>query len=454
MTRSNKNHTMDLEALGGLNMKYSMSVTKGMGNQKHNLREQYKHPQNVDFERTKDNMVLRNTDMREAYHQIFDRAVADYNARQKRSDRKIKDYYSKIANSKKEKLFHELVIQIGNFYEHPGNEQTNQIYKEFLKTFEERNPQMKVVGAYIHNDESTPHMHIDYIPIAKYSRGQSLRVANNRAIEQMGYENWEAWKDSQMANLEKICLNHDISRQVMHDNSRHVSVKTYKNMQKLASERLSLQSNINIPMKAEKAVIGLNFKREDVYRAETVNEYMLNLENDKKILLAEIDELKNVVDEQNHKIEEMKGKRYIQENATLRKELRIQKEQNEEIGKVGLKVQQEKMLLSHQLQESNSAIFDLKEELKQTKYELSTRDEFLNDMGLWEVYRRFYLKLDDKLTLVKDSIFALKETYAKIMNRIKNPRGVNSRIEESKKRIQSEQKKYHSHQHSKDGMSL
>lgn len=421
-------------------MKFSMSVTKGYGNQKHNMRTQERHPVNVDANRTVDNIVLRNDNMRDAYKSLFNESVSEYNARQKRSDRKIKDYYSKIANSKKEKLFHELVVQVGNKDEHPPKELTEEIYRDFLKDFEQGNPQMKVVGAYIHNDESTPHMHLDYIPVAEYTRGQSKRVSNDKAIRQMGYEDWQAWKDAQMANLEEICLNHDISRQVMHDNSRHVSVKTYKSMQKLASERLSLQSNINIPMKAEKAVIGLNFKREDVYRAETVNEYMLNLENDKKILLAEIDELKNVVDEQNHKIEEMQGKRYIQENATLRKELRIQKEQNEEIGKVGLKVQQEKMLLSHQLQESNSAIFDLKEELKQTKYELSTRDEFLNDMGLWEVYRRFYLKLDDKLTLVKDSIFALKETYAKIMNRIKNPRGVNSRIEESKKRIQSEQK--------------
>lgn len=443
---------MDLGALGDISMKYSMSVTKGIGNQKHNMRLQDRHPVNVDKNRTSDNVVLRNDNMRDVYKSLFDESVRDYNAKQTRSDRKVKDYYSKIANSKKEKLFHELVIQVGNKDEHPSKEMTGEIYRDFLKTFEERNPQMKVVGAYIHNDESTPHMHIDYIPVAKYSRGQALRVANNRAIEQMGYENWEAWKDSQMANLEKICLNYDISRRVMHDNSRHVSVKTYKNMQKLASERLSLQSNINIPMKAEKAVIGLNFKREDVYRAETVNECMLNLENDKKILLAEIDELKNVVDEQNHKIEEMKGKRYLQENDTLRKELRIQKEQNEEIGKVGLKVQQEKMLLSHQLQESNSAIFDLKEELKQTKYELSSRDEFLNEMGLWEVYRRFYLKLDDKLALLKYSMIALKDTYAKLVERVKQ-RGIGSRIDESKRRVKSEQKTHQHRVHSKDGMS-
>lgn len=435
-------------------MGYSMSITKGIGNQKHNLREQYKHPQNVDFERTKDNVVLQNDDMREAYHRIFDKAVEDYNAKQKRNDRKVKDYYSKIANSKKEKLFHELVVQVGNKDDSPGHEKTNQIYRDFLELFKERNPQLKVVGAYIHNDESTPHMHIDYIPIAKYTRGQALRISNDRAITQMGYKDWESWKDTLMRNLEEISRNHSIERQVMHDNSRHLSVKAYKDVQKMVSKRLSERKEVSISLKPEKAVIGLNLKREDVYRAKPTQELIEKLEADKNTMAAEINYYKNVINEQNLEIEELKSKRYIEENATLRKELRIQKEQNEEIGKVGLKVQQEKMLLSHQLQESNSAIFDLKEELKQTKYELSTRDEFLNDMGLWEVYRRFYLKLDDKLTLVKDSIFALKGTYAKIMNRIKNPRGVNSRIEESRKRIQSEQKKYHSHQHSKDGMSL
>lgn len=433
-------------------MKFSMSVTKGYGNQKHNMRTQERHPVNVDANRTVDNIVLRNDNIRDAYKSLFNESVSEYNARQNRADRKIKDYYSKIANSKKEKLFHELVVQVGNKDEHPPKELTEEIYRDFLKDFEQGNPQMKVVGAYIHNDESTPHMHLDYIPVAEYTRGQSKRVSNDKAIRQMGYEDWQAWKDAQMANLEEICLNHGISRLVMHDNSRHVSVKTYKNMQKLASERLSTRVDRNMPLEPEKAVIGLNFKREDVYRANEVKEHVQNLENDKQILSTEIDELRNVIAGQNHEIEEMKSKKYIQENARLKEELSELKSKNERIAEVGLKVQQEKMLLSDRLENSKSTIFDMQEELKQIKYELSNRDEFLNEMGLWEVYRRFYLKLDDKLALLKYSMIALKDTYAKLVEKVKQ-RGIGSRINESKRRLQSEQKTHQHRVHSKDGMS-
>lgn len=433
-------------------MKFSMSVTKGYGNQKHNMRTQERHPVNVDANRTVDNIVLRNDNMRDAYKSLFNESVSEYNAKQTRSDRKVKDYYSKIANSKKEKLFHELVVQVGNKDEHPPKELTEEIYRDFLKDFEQGNPQMKVVGAYIHNDESTPHMHLDYIPVAEYTRGQSKRVSNDKAIRQMGYEDWQAWKDAQMANLEEICLNHGISRLVMHDNSRHVSVKIYKNMQKLASERLSTRVDRNMPLEPEKAVIGLNFKREDVYRANEVKEHVQNLENDKQILSTEIDELRNVIAEQNHEIEEMKSKKYIQENARLKEELSELKSKNERIAEVGLKVQQEKMLLSDRLENSKSTIFDMQEELKQIKYELSNRDEFLNEMGLWEVYRRFYLKLDDKFALLKYSMIALKDTYAKLVEKVKQ-RGIGSRINESKRRLQSEQKIHQHRVHSKDGMS-
>lgn len=433
-------------------MKFSMSVTKGYGNQKHNMRTQERHPVNVDANRTVDNIVLRNDNMRDAYKSLFNESVSEYNAKQTRSDRKVKDYYSKIANSKKEKLFHELVVQVGNKDEHPPKELTEEIYRDFLKDFEQGNPQMKVVGAYIHNDESTPHMHLDYIPVAEYTRGQSKRVSNDKAIRQMGYEDWQAWKDAQMSNLEEICLNHGISRLVMHDNSRHVSVKIYKNMQKLASERLSTRVDRNMPLEPEKAVIGLNFKREDVYRANEVKEHVQNLENEKQILSIEIDELRNVIAEQNHEIEEMKSKKYIQENARLKEELSELKSKNERIAEVGLKVQQEKMLLSDRLENSKSTIFDMQEELKQIKYELSNRDEFLNEMGLWEVYRRFYLKLDDKFALLKYSMIALKDTYAKLVEKVKQ-RGIGSRINESKRRLQSEQKTHQHRVHSKDGMS-
>lgn len=433
MTRSNKNHTMDLEALGGLNMKYSMSVTKGMGNQKHNLREQYKHPQNVDFERTKDNIVLRNTDMREAYHQIFDKAVADYNARQKRSDRKIKDYYSKIANSKKEKLFHELVIQIGNFYEHPGNEQTNQIYKEFLKTFEERNPQMKVVGAYIHNDESTPHMHIDYIPIAKYSRGQSLRVANNRAIEQMGYENWEAWKDSQMKSLEEISRDLGIEREEMGDFSRHLSVRAYKMAQNLASKQLSREVDIEMPdiaLKPVQAHIGLNFKTEEVYRKSDVDKEIARLADKLEDVTKEyvhtrqISELQQFdIDEMREEVKYLNEKPYRKENRQLCDRIEALEKDNRKLQTNVKNLSARNSELLRECSELNETLDEVYEKEKEMKETFDITFGFLDTFGLTdalEIYAKA-IKENRKPNLLEicDNIkSSIQKVYIRIKERI------------------------------------
>ncbi len=176
--------------------KMSMSITKGRGNQKHNTRTQTAKPQNVDFSRTEENITVIDENIKDTYHELFDSALEKYNAKQKRKDRKIKDYYSHIANSKKEKLFHELVVQIGQKDSRPDQKQTNGIYEDFVNEFIIANPQMKVIGAYIHNDEATPHLHLDYIPYTKGNkRGLETKISNDGAIRQMGYRNWEEWKE-------------------------------------------------------------------------------------------------------------------------------------------------------------------------------------------------------------------------------------------------------------------
>ena len=54
------------------------------------------------------------TERESEYHKLFDKALDEYNAKQKRKDRQIKSYYEKISRSKQEKLFYEVIVQIGN----------------------------------------------------------------------------------------------------------------------------------------------------------------------------------------------------------------------------------------------------------------------------------------------------------------------------------------------------
>ena len=93
----------------------SISVSKGEGSLNHNNRK-FKTA-NVDPSRTHLNIILKKPCqkvLQNAYHELFDNALQKYNGRQKRDDRKIKNYLSHIQNSNQEKPFHEVVVQIGN----------------------------------------------------------------------------------------------------------------------------------------------------------------------------------------------------------------------------------------------------------------------------------------------------------------------------------------------------
>lgn len=107
-------------------------------------------------------------DIKQVYHKLFDKALSEYNAKQKRKDRQIKNYYEKIKRSRQEKLFYEVIVQIGNMEDtrvgSVAADIATEILKDYVECFQFRNPQLYVFGAYIHLDEETPHLHLDFVP--------------------------------------------------------------------------------------------------------------------------------------------------------------------------------------------------------------------------------------------------------------------------------------------------
>ena len=124
--------------------------------------------------RSRDNVEFCHSDIKEVYHNLFDEALERYNAKQKRSDRKIDDYYEKIRRGKQEKLFYEVIFQIGN--KDDMNVQSNEgqlakdILCEFMEQFQKRNPNLYVFSSHLHMDEQTPHIHIDFVPFIRNSK--------------------------------------------------------------------------------------------------------------------------------------------------------------------------------------------------------------------------------------------------------------------------------------------
>ena len=323
-------------------MEFSMSITKGLGNQKHNNRTQKETTKNVNHDLTFLNVTLLDEDIRSIYHVLFDPSLKKYNAKQKRNDRKINDYYSKIANSKQEKLFHELVVSIGNISNAIRGDIANEIYTEFLKKFIDSNPQMKVFGAYIHHDEiGTVHMHLDYVPFSiGNKRGLETRVSNDKAIEQMGYRNWADWKDRQFETLEKICHGHGIERVSMDNHSRHMSVESYKKEQRMIE---NLQNSLEHTLKTQNLPVIEQIEPHVniITKKKTVpyDEYLVLLKHDKEqsdkistlekqVLLqkAQISSLTNEKEKYKRDYLNTKKKAYIEENRRL--EARVERLEN------------------------------------------------------------------------------------------------------------------------------
>ena len=111
-------------------------------------------------------------DIKEMYHELFDEAVEQFNQEEKKTDRKITDYYQKIRTDKQKHLAYETIIGVYKTDKKVSEATKKEILKEYCDTWEARNPNLKLLGVYYHADEpGEPHVHIDYIPVASYAKG-------------------------------------------------------------------------------------------------------------------------------------------------------------------------------------------------------------------------------------------------------------------------------------------
>ena len=171
-------------------MERTISAMIGKGSVNHNTRAFT--AKNVDKNRSADNVEFCQEDIKQVYHKLFDEALERYNAKQKRKDRMIDNYYEKIRRGKQEKLFHEVIFQIGNKDDMNAKSEdgllAKRILTEFMDEFQARNPYLYVFSAHLHMDEETPHLHIDFVPyITESKRGLDIRVSLKSALAAEGF---------------------------------------------------------------------------------------------------------------------------------------------------------------------------------------------------------------------------------------------------------------------------
>ena len=235
-------------------MKRTISAMRGKGSLTHNRRDFI--AENVDSNRTPLNVEYRNEDIRAVYHELFDDALARYNEKQTRKDRIIDDYYEKIRTGKQEKLFEELIIQIGNKDDMNASSENGrlarQMLDEYMQSFQQRNPTLRVFSAHLHMDEATPHLHIDFIPFTTGSkRGLETRVSLKKALEALGFAGGtkshtelNQWIESEKQALASIMERHDIEWEQKGTHEEHLSVLDYKKQER-SKEVAALENQID-----------------------------------------------------------------------------------------------------------------------------------------------------------------------------------------------------------------
>ena len=223
-------------------MKCTISVMSGDGVVAHNRRTYI--AENVDPERTHLNIEYCYTPIQQVYHELFDKALAEYNAKQTRKDRVIKDYYEKILSGKQEKPFYEVIFQVGNMNDMSAvgehAELAKMVLDEFMSGFQECNPKLKVFSAHLHMDEATPHLHIDFVPFTTGSRrGLSTRVSLKQALADQGFigegktnNERNQWVESEKERLAAVMERHGIEWEKKGTHLEHLDVLNFKKEQR------------------------------------------------------------------------------------------------------------------------------------------------------------------------------------------------------------------------------
>ena len=221
-----------------MTMKRTISGMIGAGSLAHNRRDFI--AENVDPDRVHLNICYQNENLKEVYKELFDASVERYNVG-KRKDRQITNYYEKIRQGKQEKLFHEVIFQIGNCEDMAvgttEGELAVKVLNEYMQDFQKRNPTLRVFCCYLHQDEATPHLHIDFVPYVTGWKGKGMdtRVSLKQALKSLGFQGGNKydtelnqWINHEKEVLADIAKQHGIEWEQKGTHEEHLDVYNFK----------------------------------------------------------------------------------------------------------------------------------------------------------------------------------------------------------------------------------
>ena len=363
-------------------MERTISAMIGKGSVNHNTRAFT--AKNVDKSRSVDNVEFCQEDIKHVYHKLFDEALERYNAKQKRKDRVIDNYYEKIRRGKQEKLFHEVIFQIGNKDDMNAKSEdgvlAKKILTEFMDEFQARNPNLYVFSAHLHMDEETPHLHIDFVPyIIGSKRGLDTRVSLKSALAAEGFTGGargatelNQWITSEKQELATVMERYGVEWLQKGTHKKHLSVLEFekkeraKEVAELDSQKQEISSvvlQLGEAVSAKKQELqNVTIEKELAEEAtQKANEERTIAQQEKEVLLAGNQNLRM----ENTRLESRKDRLRMENHDLKQKQLQLQTD-NEELEQ-----------RHEDLQYKNSELENVNDQLSADNHTLEQRNDSL-----------------------------------------------------------------------------
>lgn len=282
--------------------------------------------------------IWKDEDIRDSYKKLFDESVKKYNEKQKRADRRKKNYYTEVKKNQQQNVAYEVIISLGNVNNPIDENLSKEILQEYYNNWEKRNPNLYCAGAYYHNDEEgVPHLHVDYIPVGHgYKNGMETRNSLSRGLQEMGFKQKGKlteqiqWQNREREFIKELCISRNIEvAEPTREKRDHMDIETYKadrKLKELTRQLIDLEEQINSrykdnvkqneanqKLKKQKAF----FDKKLAQIIEIMDDYDLFFKSEQEMSLDEVIKLKM----EKESINDLKTyKAFIESNPSLRKE--------------------------------------------------------------------------------------------------------------------------------------
>lgn len=390
-------------------MTISLKMETGKTSIRHNNRtlteEEYLEPahSHIIRERTKDNIVIKQEPIAEAYKKLFDDEVAKYNEG-KKPCRQISNYYKHVQQSKTLNTQKEMIIGVGSkedwdLLTYEDKKRAGQAIAKYVEEFMEANKNnIYVYNATVHLDEAgAPHAHINFVPLAHgYKNGLKTQPSWSKALDQLGYKGkskapFIAFRKAEVERVEKIINEIGITRKLGKTNDI-ANVQAYKEVKRLEEQAKAKEAEIGA-LEQEYSKKDRELKSRAFEQAKALSDFNEKLESKVKSKESELEQLDSELAEKQAKAEKAGASAY---EARLEAQKAQQDKEQAQGEAESLKselerLKTEKKAVQEQAKEAEQALSEKEKVLEQKSQLLSQQESKLaqNESFLQEQDRRF-----------------------------------------------------------------